>query len=145
MAPLQRRALYGLLFGIVWIIAMMVVFLLKGGATTFDQDSNFRLIIDGLWISGLVVYLALFATITRRQNKVDERDKLILDRSSKVQWMATIFSLVAWTIGLSEFYRAEGQVPIVFLYIIFIFILAIGSIAQSAGILIGYWRMNRDG
>jgi len=145
MAPLQRRALFGLLFGVVWIAAMMAVFLSKGGAQSFDQDADFRLLIDGLWIGGLLVYLALFATITRQRARFDERDKLIMDRSARAQWLAALFSLVAWIIGLSEFYRSEGQIPIVFLYIIFIFVLAIGSMAQSAGILIGYWRMNRDG
>ena len=145
MAPLQKRAFFGLAFGVVWIAAMITVFLLKGGAQAFDQDANFRLLVDGLWIGGLVVYLALFAGITRQQSKFDERDKLILDRSSRVQWLATLFSLVAWIIGLSEFYRSEGQIPIIFLYVIFIFILAMGSVAQSAGILIGYWRMNRNG
>jgi hypothetical protein len=145
MAPLQKRAFYGLLFGIVWIVAMMAVFLLKGGAPAFDQDANFRLIMDGLWIGGLLLYLVLFATITRQRAKFDERDKLILDRSARAQWLAALFSLVAWIIVLSEVYRSEGQLPITFLYIIFIFILAIGSIAQSAGILIGYWRMNRNG
>jgi len=145
MAPLQKRAFYGLLFGIVWIVAMMAVFLLKGGAPAFDQDANFRLIMDGLWIGGLLLYLVLFATITRQRAKFDERDKLILDRSARAQWLAALFSLVAWIIVLSEVYRSEGQLPIIFLYIIFIFILAIGSIAQSAGILIGYWRMNRNG
>ncbi len=145
MAPLQKRALFGLIFGVVWIAAMMAVFLLKGGAHAFDHDANFRLLIDGLWIGGLVVYLALFATITRQRSKFDERDKLILDRSARAQWLAALFSLVAWVIGLSEFYRSEGQIPIIFLYVIFIFILAISSMAQSAGILIGYWRANRNG
>lgn len=145
MAPLQKRAFYGLLFGIVWILAMMAVFLLKGGAPAFDRDANFRLILDGLWIGGLLVYLVLFAAITRQRTKFDERDKLILDRSSRAQWLAVLLSLVAWIVVLSEVYRSEGQLPIVFLYIIFIFILAVGSIAQSAGILIGYWRMNRNG
>ncbi len=145
MAPLQKRALFGLVFGVVWIAAMMAVFLLKGGAQAFDQDANFRLLIDGLWIGGLLVYLALFATITRHRAKFDERDRLVLDRSARAQWWAVLFSLVAWVIGLSEFYRSEGQIPIVFLYVIFIFTLAIGSLAQSAGILIGYWSMNRNG
>ncbi len=145
MAPLQKRALFGLVFGVVWIAAMMAVFLLKGGAQAFDQDADFRLLIDGLWIGGLLVHLALFATITRQRAKFDERDKLVLDRSARAQWSAVLFSLVAWVIGLSEFYRSEGQIPIVFLYVIFIFTLAIGSLAQSVGILIGYWSMNRNG
>jgi len=145
MAPLQKRALYGLVFGIVWAVAMALTFVLKGGAGAFDTDQGFRLIINGIWIGGLVVYLVLYASITRRPASFDERDKLIMDRSSRAQWIAVIFSLVAWMIGLTEAYHAEGAVPTVFLYLIFIYTLVASSVAQSAGILIGYWRMNRNG
>jgi hypothetical protein len=145
MAPLQKRALYGLVFGIAWATAMAAIFFIKGGASAFDEDVGFRLIIDGLWIGGLIVYLVVFATITRRPAKFDERDRTILDRSARAQWMAVIFSLVAWVVGLSEIYHAEGQVPIIFLYLIFIYTLVVSSIAQCLGILLGYWRINRNG
>ena len=145
LAPLQKRALYGLVFGVVWAVALAAIFILKGGASAFDEDLGFRLIIDGLWIGGLVVYLALFATITRKSSKFDERDKIIIDRSARAQWLGVIFSLVAWVIGLGEAYHAEGQIPIIFLYLIMIYTLVVSSVAQSVGILIGYWRMNRNG
>ena len=145
MAPLQKRALYGLVFGIGWAVAMALVFFLRGGASAFDEDPGFRLIIDGLWIGGLIVYLALFATFTRRSTRFDERDKTVMDRSARAQWLAVVFSLVAWVAGLSEAYHTEGQIPVVFLYLIFICTLVASSVAQSAGILIGYWRMNRNG
>ncbi|HEY31926.1 MAG TPA: hypothetical protein G4O10_02330 [Dehalococcoidia bacterium] len=144
MAPLQRRALYGLVFGIVWAAAMAVVFVLKGGVSTFTEDQGFRLIIDGLWIGGLVVYLVLFVTITRQPAKFDERDKSIMDRSAKVQWCAVILSLVGWVIGLTESYWDQG-IPPIFMYIVFMSTLIVSTVAQSAGILIGYWRMNRNG
>ena len=144
MAPLQKRALYGIAFGVVWIIAILIVFLLKGGIGTFEQDIQFRGIIDVLWIGGLVIYLILFETILRKPNQVDERDKLIMDLSPKVQWRAVIFTLVAWVIALSEIYRAEGQVPVIFLFLIFMSVLIVSSLAQCLGILIGYWRMNRN-
>ena len=51
MAPLQKRALYGLVFGIIWAIAIVVVFILKGGVGAFDEDPGFRLIINGLCIN----------------------------------------------------------------------------------------------
>ena len=145
MAPLQKRALFGLVFGIFWAVAMALTFVMKGGASAFDTDQGFRLIINGIWIGGLVVYLVLYASITRRPASFDERDKLIMDRSSRAQWITVIFSLVAWMIGLTEAYHAEGAVPTVFLYLIFIYTLVASSVAQSAGILIGYWRMNRNG
>lgn len=144
MAPLQKRALYGLIFGIVWAAAVAIIFVLKGGVSTFTEDQGFRLIIDGLWIGGLVVYLVLFITITRRPAKFDERDKTIMDRSARVQWWAVILSLVGWVIGLTESYWDQG-IPPIFMYIVFMSTLIVSSVAQSVGILIGYWRMNRNG
>jgi len=144
MAPLQKRAFYGLVFGIVWAIAMVAVFILKGGATAFDADQTFRLIMDGIWVGGLVVYLILFYPILRKTNLVDERDRLIYERSPRTQWLAVIFALVAWVIGLTEGFRGQ-EVPAVYLYLMFFTILSVSSIAGSIGILVGYWRMGRDG
>jgi hypothetical protein len=144
LAPLQKRAFYGLIFGIAWAIAIIAVFILKGGATAFDIDQTFRLIMDGIWVGGLIVYLVLFYQILRKTNLVDERDKLIYDRSPRTQWLAVILTLVAWVIGLSEGFRGQG-VPAVFLYLMFFTILCISAIAQCIGILVGYSRMDRDG
>jgi hypothetical protein len=144
MAPLQKRAFYGLIFGIAWAIAIIAVFILKGGASAFDTDQTFRLIMDGIWVGGLVVYLVLFYPILRKTNLVDERDKLIYDRSPRIQWLAVIFTLVAWVIGLSEGFRGQG-VPTVFLYLMFFTILCVSAIAQCIGILTGYCRINRNG
>ena len=145
MAPLQKRALYGVAFGVLWAVAIIVVFLLKGGVSTFDEDVQFRGIINGLWIGGLVAYLILFETLLRKPGKVDERDKLILTWAPAIQWRAVIFTMVAWVIALSEIYQEQGQIPVIFLFVIFMSILIVGSIAQCLGILIGYWRMNRNG
>ena len=145
MAPLPKRALYGLVFGVIWAIAIIVVFILKGGVGTFNDDQGFRLIIDGLWVGGLIVYLLLFETIGRKPSQVDERDRLIMERAPRVQWLAVIFSLVAWMIALTESYHDAGQIPVIFLYLIFMSTLIVGSVAQSVGMLIGYWRMGSNG
>lgn len=145
MSPLQIRALYGLVFGIIWTTALILVFILKGGAAVFDKDPGFRLLIDALWIGGLVVYLILFQTLIRRSKYFDERDKIVMDRSARVQWIALLLSMVGWIIGLSEKFHEEGQVPIIFLFLMFIFTLLASAIAQSVGILIEYWRMGRNG
>ena len=144
MAPLQKRAFYGLIFGIAWTIAIIAVFILKGGATAFDTDQTFRLIMDSIWVGGLIVYLVLFYQILRKTNLVDERDRLIYDRSPRTQWLAVILTLVAWIIGLTEGFRGQG-VPTVYLYLMFFTILCVSAIAGSIGILVGYWRMNRNG
>jgi len=139
MAPLQKRALYGLVFGVVWAVAIIVVFIVKGGVGTFSEDMGFRLIIDGLWIGGLIVYGILMLTL-RKPSQVDERDKLILGRAPVVQLWAVIFSLVIWTIALTESYWTQG-IPPIFMYLVFMSTLIVSAVAQSFGILIGYWRM----
>lgn len=144
MAPLQKRAFIGLIFGVAWAIAIVAVFIVKGGATAFDTDQAFRLIMDGIWIGGLIVYLVMFYPILRKSNLVDERDKLIYDRSPRIQWLSIIFTLVAWVIGLTEAFHGQG-IPAVFLYVMFFTILCVSAIAQCIGILLGYWSMNRNG
>jgi len=138
MAPLQKRALYGLAFGVVWSVAMIAVFIAKGGVGTFGEDQGFRLIVDGLWIGGLIFYAILMFTL-RKKNQIDERDRLILGRAPVVQLWAVIFSLVIWTIVLTETYWDQG-IPPIFMYIVFIATLVVSAVAQSIGILIGYWR-----
>ena len=143
MAPLQKRAIYGLVFGVVWTVAIITVFIIKGGVSTFSEDQGFRLIIDGLWIGGLIFYGVLMLTL-RTKNQIDERDRLILGRAPVVQLWAVIFSLVIWTIVLTEIYWDQG-IPPIFMYLIMIFTLVVSLVAQSVGILVGYWRMERYG
>ena len=92
-----------------------------------------------------LAYLILIDLTLRKPTQLDERDRLIMLKSGRIQWLAVIFSLVAWMIILTEIYREPRQVPVVFLTLIFISVLIISILAQSLGILLGYWRMNRDG
>ena len=68
-----------------------------------------------------------------------------MDRAPRVQWLAVVFTLVAWVIVLNEVYRETDLIPAVFLYVIFMSVLIVSTLAQSLGILIGYWRMDRNG
>jgi hypothetical protein len=144
MAPLQKRAWWGLVIGLVFTVAFVLVFILMGGIETFDNDLNFRLIIDVLWIGGLVANLIIVNLPLKNPSMVDERDKLIAERAPRIQWMAVIFTLVAWVIGLNEAYQDTNLIPAIFLFVMFISILTVSTLAQSLGILIGYWRMNRN-
>jgi hypothetical protein len=144
MAPLQKRALWGLIIGLAFAVAFTLVFVLMGGIDTFDKDQNFRIIIDVLWIGGLVANLIIINLTLRKPGMVDERDKLILERAPRVQWLAVIITLVAWTVALPEYYHDTGLVPSVFLYVVFMSVLIVSTLAQSLGILIGYWRMDRN-
>ncbi|MBN2186898.1 MAG: hypothetical protein JW732_05545 [Dehalococcoidia bacterium] len=66
-------------------------------------------------------------------------------KTPRVQWLTVIFSLVAWVIALTESYHDAGQIPVIFLYLIFMSIINVSSVAQSVGILIGYRRMESNG
>ncbi|MFC1968890.1 hypothetical protein ACFLVF_00150 [Chloroflexota bacterium] len=139
MAPLQKRALFSLVIGVVFTIALILVFIVKG-VTTFDDDLGFRSMVYALWVGVPLAYLIVVNLTLRKPDQIDERDKLIMARASMVQLLAVIFSMVAWVIGLTEVFSARGQVPVIFLNLIMISTLVVSTLAQSLGILIGYWR-----
>jgi len=140
MAPLQKRALYGLVIGVVWVIAIVVVFIVKGGVSTYSEDTGFRLIMAGLLIGGLLAYSIMMITTLRKSGQVDERDRLILGRVPVVQLWAVFISLAVWSIALTEIYWDQGQIPVIFPYLVFMSLFIVNVLAQSLGILIGYWR-----
>ena len=145
MAPLQKRALISLLIGLALAIALIVVFVTRD-INAYATDLGFRLIVYALWIGVPVVYLLLInLTGLSKLKQVDERDRLIKDRAPKIQWLSVIITLVVWYIILNDLYWDQGQLPVVYLTFIFISTLIISTLAESLGILIGYWRMNRNG
>jgi len=145
MAPLQKRALYSFVIGLVLTIVLIVVLVAQGDITAFERDLKLRLVMYAVLIGVPLIYLILVNLTLRKPTQLDERDRRIIERSSWAQWLAVIFTLVAWTIALTEIYRDQGQVPIAFLKLIFMSTLIIGTLAQSLGILVGYWEMNRNG
>ncbi len=143
MAPLQKRAWWGLGTGLVFAAAFILVFILMGGIETFNEDQGFRIIIDVLWVGGLVANLVIVNLALRKPGMADERDLRIVERAPLIQWLAVVFTLLVWTITLTEVYHDTGQIPAVFMYVIFMSILIVSTLSQSLGILIGYWRANR--
>ena len=140
MAPLQKRALYSLVIGVVFAIALIVIFIVKGDVTTFDEDLGFRLMVSALWVGVPLAYLIVMNLTLRKPGQVDERDRLIMERAPRFQFLAVLFSLTAWVIVLTEVFWDQGQVPVIYLTLILISTLIIGTIAQALGILFGYWR-----
>lgn len=141
MAPLQKRALFSLIIGVVFTIALIIVFLLENDVTAFNRDGTLRWITYAALIGVPLTYLILIDLTLRKPTQLDERDRLIVLRTGKIQYLAVIFSLAAWMISLTEIFQAQRQVPVVFLTLIFLSTLIISTLAQSAGILIGYWRL----
>lgn len=145
MAPLQKRALYSLVIGLALAVALVVALIIKGDVTAFFGDENLRIVVYVVLIGVPLIYLVLVNLTLKKPTQLDERDRMIMERSVWTQWLAIILSLAAWTVILSEIYRDQEQVPVEFLYLIFVSILIISPLAQSLGILTGYWRMNRNG
>ena len=145
MAPLQKRALYSFVIGLVLTTVLIVVLITQGDITAFERDLKIRLVMYAVVIGAPLIYLILVNLSLRKPTQLDERDRRIIERSSRAQWWAVIFSLLVWTIALTEIYRDQGQVPVVFLKLILMSTLIISTLAQSLGILVGYWEMNRNG
>lgn len=140
MAPLQKRAMYAFGIGLILVVTLLIVFIIRGDVTTFDEDVGFRMFVYGVLIGVPLVYLITVNLTLRKPRQLDERDKTIITRAARVQLWAVIFSIVAWVIILTEVYWEQGEVPVVFLNFIMISTLIISTLAQSLGILIGYWR-----
>lgn len=139
MAPLQKRALYSLLIGVLLSIILAVVFIVKG-VDNFDEDLSFRIIVYVIWVGVPLVHLILVEASLRKPEQIDERDRLIKEKAPRIQWVAVVFSLAAWVIVLTEHYGDQDHVPLIFLTLIMISTLIISILSLSIGILIGYWR-----
>lgn len=145
MAPLQKRALYSLLTGLALVAALIVVFVIKGDITAFGEDDNLRYLTYGVLIGVPLIYLILVNVTLRKPTQIDERDRRIMDKAPRLQLGAIYISLAVWAIALTEVYRDTGQIPYIFITLILFSTIIISSLAQSLGILIGYWRTDRDG
>ena len=141
MAPLQKRAIFSMTIGILLAAAVIVVLVIQGDVTKFFDDLNSRLVLYVAVIGVPLIYLILVHISLRKPTQIDERDRLIIEKSRSVQHIIIILSLAAWTIGLTEVFHSQGQVPVEYLDLIFMSILIISPLAQSLGIVAGYWSM----
>jgi len=143
MTPQQKRAWYGLAIGIVWSLAMVAVFFVKG-ATAFDEDTGMRVTVYALFAAGVLAYVAmLYITGWRMRREgviMDERDRMILRKVPVYQMFAVLITLAAWSVILTEVYHDQGQVPVVFPNLMFFSAIVVNMVFASAGTLIAYWR-----
>ena len=144
MAPLQKRAWLGLGIGVATSAAIITVLIMKG-VTTFHEEEGTRLIVTALFLFGLFSWAVLLAPVFhwpgRGKRLFDERDEIIVRRALQVQLWAIIITMVVWSIALTEAYWGQGEIPIIFPYLMFFSIIIVNMLAQATGILIGYWRM----
>jgi len=148
VTPQEKRAWYGLAIGIAWTLSMVAVFLVKG-VTAFDRETSMRAIVYILFAAGILAYVAMMYITGWRMSRngviQDERDKLILRRVPVYQMFAVLFTLAIWMVALTETYQEEGQIPIVFPYLIFYSAIVVNIVFASAGTLIAYWRARHRG
>jgi len=146
MAPLQKRALYGLIVCILWIIALVVIFISKGGIDTFVVDQGFEALMVGMMVVGFLAYIITLLVTRGKRGEVtmDERDRAILAKARATQLWSAMLTLAVWMISLSRIYWDQGQVPVQYLYIIFMSTWLVVVVTENVGILIGYWRMGRN-
>jgi len=144
MTQLQKRAWLGLAIGVAVSIAL-VVMLLALGPTQFFADPATRLTFYGILAgSGLLWGLVCWHTRQPSGVTLDERDRAILAHAPAVQSGLILFTLAAWMIGLTEAYRAEGSIPVVFASLIFWSSWIMYLLGLSLGVLYGYWRAQFD-
>jgi hypothetical protein len=141
MPALQKRAWIGLVIGIV-TAAMVTTLVVGNGAAEYWDNDELRLTVTLVFIVGLVAWAVVPASLLLREGEkknVDERDRAILARAPIVQQAAILLALAAWLIALTERFRDQGAVPVVYLYLLFGSIILVNMIAQSLGVLLGYW------
>ena len=141
MAPLQKRAIFSMVVGVLLAAAVIVVLVIQGDVVAFFDDLNSRLVLYSAVIGVPLIYLILVHISLRKPTQIDERDRLIIEKSRSVQYIIIILSLAAWTIGLTEVFHNQGQLPVEYLNLIFMSILIVSPLAQSLGIVAGYWSM----
>ncbi len=147
MPPLQRRASWGLVIGVVTFGALTAILVTKGAATYWEDD-NFRLSVMALFIVGLVAQAAItsFPLIgADARKRLDERDRAVLARAGTAQSTLVLLGLATWLVILGQRFHDQGAVPMVYLYLIFGSVVLLMMIGQSLGILLGYWIGVPDG
>ena len=139
MPALQKRAWWGLAVMLA-TLAIITVILMNQGAAAYWEDDSLRLTVVGIFMAGLFGYVVtLLAPLIRgNRHKLDERDRMVLSRAGAVQSGLVLIALAGWLITLTERFREQGAIPVVYLYLLFGSIVLINLIGQSLGILLGY-------
>ena len=146
MPPLQKRALWGLLVTAATLAIITVILTNRGAAAYWDND-NLRLTVVAIFLVGLFAYTGtlLLPLIKGGMRQLDERDRIVLSKAGAVQSGLVLLALAGWLISLTERFREQGAIPVVYLYLIFGSIVLVNLLGQSLGILVGYWMGSSHG
>jgi uncharacterized membrane protein len=141
MAWQQRRAWGGLVLGLV-VLAALVTVVVVGGATTFSQNRQLRLLTLAIFFAGMIGYLVILAVTRPRGSDVeiavDERDRAIMARATSVALVVGFITLIGWTVGLTEAFWDQAAIPIDFPTYVLWTTAGASLLGREIGILMGY-------
>ncbi len=137
----MKGALVGFIIAVVTLGVIMGI-LMKSGAMAYWEDDDLRLIVVGIFLAGLVGHVTVTGLLMAKaefQGKIDERDQAVMARAPAAQSALVLIGLAIWTTYLTREFRAEGAIPVVYMYLIFGSVILLVLMGQSLGILLGYW------
>lgn len=143
LTALQKLAWWAIGCGLL-LSGSAVGVLAVTGLAAFEQNSTVRVVVEVLFVAGIATSLLLaiapYRGIASGKLVVDERDLSILARAPAAQVIAVLVCLATWSIVLTELYRDTGQIPLVYLALIFGSCFLAGTLALPVGVLLGYRR-----
>jgi hypothetical protein len=136
----QKRAWCDLALSIVWSVTLLPMFIIRGNDAFHDPGVT-RLTLFILIAGGLAFWGVSYLTRPKpgEQVETDERDRLIMSKASKYQHAGVYLNVCLWAIWLWTSYEDEGQVPVMFMWLILLSTMLVSALFRSAGILISYW------
>jgi len=146
MTRLQRRAWWSLGIGLSFVAAIVGLIVARG-VEAYAHEPSMQLTILLLFIGAVMASLLIDPFGLPRKDGSDgsdERDRRVLDRAPRAQSVVMILTLAAWLVYLTIRYRGSGEVPMVFLYLIFFSSLIAYSLGLALGVLLGYRKMARS-
>jgi hypothetical protein len=95
-----------------------------------------------LAMMGVLAFVAIRSAqwMARGDAVIDERDRAVLTGAPAGQAGAILITLAIWQIGLAGTYHGNGQVPMVFFYLVFWSCVVMAALSWLAGIVLGYKR-----
>lgn len=132
----QKRAWCELAISVVWSVTLLPMFTIKGSEAFRDP------LVWGILAAGLLAfYGVIYMTRSKpgEQVETDERDRLILSKASKYQYVGVYVNIFLWAVLLGIHYEDEGRVPVMFMWLILLSTMLVSALFRSAGILISYW------
>lgn len=145
---LPRTLLQGLarktLFLVLVLTGVAAGMITAYGPQVWWDDDSVRLTVTFILLGAIMSYffftLRVRALESRDDGSFDERDSMIMGRSSAGVGGAMMTVIAVWMVALTESHRETHLLPTYFLYLIFWSCVMTNIIASVAGILLAYRR-----